>query len=330
MGVLAGDTAFLIGSAIEALLYGAYLVLVGYALMVLTWRRRTDRVDWVLLTFLIGMLLASTVHYFFGLNATVVGFIKHGEDVDGPSIYLASKAVGYPMDILLAINLILSDLTMLHRLWLVWQRRTAIIIIPFCIMVCYLVTFIYAVNLMAHGARDDAAAYAVVMRFCLTSFSLSLLFSVTVTTLLAYPIFKHIKHLSAVLPETRHIQQYRATILILVESGAIIALAQVINLTVFEIQYRTGHFIWELIGLPLTQLYCIGPSMIITRVGLGLASDQQAGTAAKTTELQFSSGGGTSSGTAVSLQNLKMRREWAQSDGGVHAEAETTTKADMA
>lgn len=55
---------------------GAYLVLVGYALMILTWRRRTDHVDWVLLTFLMGMLLASSVHYFFGLHALVVGFVS--------------------------------------------------------------------------------------------------------------------------------------------------------------------------------------------------------------------------------------------------------------
>lgn len=40
------------------------------------WRRRTDRVDWVLLTFLLSMLLAASVHHFFGLNALVVGFVR--------------------------------------------------------------------------------------------------------------------------------------------------------------------------------------------------------------------------------------------------------------
>lgn len=327
MGILAGHTAFLIGTAIEGMLYGAYVALVGYAFMILTWRRRTDRVDWVLLTFLLSMLLAASVHHFFGLNALVVGFITHGGEANGPLNYLASKAVGYPMDILLGINLVLSDMTMLYRLWLVWQRRTLILVVPVLMMVAYLVTFVCAVNLMAHGGRDAAATYATIMRLCLTSFSLALVFSVTVTALLAYPIYTHTKAFAEALGQ-RQVAQYRSTILMLVESGAIIAVAQVVNVTVFEIQYRTGHNIWELIGLPLTQIYCIVPSLIIVRVGLGLSSDQRSTTGATTTrkggrhakELEFTSA--ATGATAVALHKYESAGH------GVRVDQESVTKID--
>lgn len=112
------------------------------------------------------------------------------------------------MDILLGINLVLSDMTMVgfeapmsnmldpgrpgpH------DGRLSGYVVPRLALLSIVhgneVTFVCAVNLMAHGGRDAAATYATIMRLCLTSFSLALAFSVTVTALLAYPIYTHTK-----------------------------------------------------------------------------------------------------------------------------------------
>lgn len=110
----------------------------------------------------------------------------------------------------------------------------------------------------------------------------------------------------------------------LVESGAIIAVAQVVNVTVFEIQYRTGHNIWELIG----RVQCIVPSLIIVRVGLGLSSDQRSTTGATTTrkggrhakELEFTSA--ATGATAVALHKYESAGH------GVRVDQESVTKID--
>ncbi|EPQ49833.1 hypothetical protein GLOTRDRAFT_51544, partial [Gloeophyllum trabeum ATCC 11539] len=95
--------------------------------------------------------------------------------------------------------------------------------------------------------------------------ALSLVFNFVVTSLIAGRIYYLAwKHRNTV--PIRHTRQYMKIIIVLIESGAIFCFAQVVFVMLWAIR-SNAHWIG---ADPACRLYCIVPTLIIVRVGLGV------------------------------------------------------------
>ncbi|EPQ53223.1 hypothetical protein GLOTRDRAFT_16861, partial [Gloeophyllum trabeum ATCC 11539] len=109
---------------------------------------------------------------------------------------------------------------------------------------------------------------ATVVNFGTASFALSLVLNFVVTSLIAGRIYHLARKHKDIVP-MRHTRQYMNIIIILIESGAVFCFAQVVFVTLWAIR-SNAHWIG---ANPASQIYCIVPTLIIVRVGLGVSTE---------------------------------------------------------
>ncbi|KZT20116.1 hypothetical protein NEOLEDRAFT_893217 [Neolentinus lepideus HHB14362 ss-1] len=293
------DKAYLIGFIIEAMLYGIYIVLFGFSLAFLVWRRRTAGIHWFMLISTCILFIASTTHFGFGFNNVISAFINRRNEVGEPAVIVEEPDFDLLVDIMFSVNNFLGDAILIWRCWLVWQRGYRIVAFPAFILVVYAASAIVGLHNLSQVSSGGNQFSAPVAIFGTASFALSLALNFIVTFLIAGRIYYLANQLRGVLPE-RRTRQYMNIVIITMESGAIFTFVQVVFVVLWGI-HSNAHWIG---ANPASQIYCIVPTLIIVRVGLGVSTEQTMQKTRPYSTIQF----GTRPNTTDTL-NIAMERQ---------------------
>ncbi|TFK53453.1 hypothetical protein OE88DRAFT_1733375 [Heliocybe sulcata] len=303
------DKAWLVGILVEGVLYGINIVLFGFSLAFLVWRRETANINWLMLLSTCVIFMASTAHFGIAFNNLVTAFITQRDAPGGPAAIINSADLVFPINLMFSINNFLGDCLLTYRCWLVWQKSIRIALVPILLLVVYIASAIVGLYNFHQEAKYGNHFTAGIADFGTASFAISLALNILVTSLIAGRIYHLARQTRAVLPP-RHAKQYMTIITIILESGALFTAAQVIFLAIWHqsiVNHATGAD--AITAVMVAQIYCIVPTLIIVRVGSGKAYDDTTalGTRGAVSTLVFS--------TEPPIMSLSSRRTQAHSDG---------------
>ncbi|EMD39639.1 hypothetical protein CERSUDRAFT_81022 [Gelatoporia subvermispora B] len=263
--VLSNDLAALIGFGSEASLWGMYTVIFLVSLSVLLWRRRTRDVNWVIVSANCFLYVLATTHYaiefnhfYTTLNAIgVVGFANETQQLVGA-------------DLLISLTDFVGDMVLIYRCYLVWGRNWYICVLPFLAALAGFACVCGVVHLVVAVAPTAPVAPAALVPLGTAGYALPLCTNVMVTSLIVGRIWWTSRGAAKNAALRSTISTTRKAMNIVVESGALYLVAQLILVVLFAL----GHPAQAIVAVMAVQIYGIAPTMIIIRVGLGVSSEQ--------------------------------------------------------
>ncbi|KAF5343923.1 hypothetical protein D9758_012129 [Tetrapyrgos nigripes] len=257
-------TQSLASLAVNYLLYGAYLLLFSTCVYILVQRQRRY-VVFYLVSMSILFLLATTQTILYTITDLHSLLIELGlrDDVSLRSI-LQSTIRG-----LFILSNAMGDMVLLHRCFVVWNHKPAVLVVPTIMAVINNALAIAAVISNATGkytGSGDSASAAFGGYVMFAFFSLNIATNVLLTLLIAGRIWWLRREVVGYLGSAVN-KRYLMTIHIIIESGLIYPLALILELILNSdtgIEFHTRFSI-------LTQVVGIAPTSIIVRTGLGIA-----------------------------------------------------------
>ncbi|TFK47901.1 hypothetical protein OE88DRAFT_759508 [Heliocybe sulcata] len=262
---LSADRAFLVGFGLEALLYGLYVGAFATSIVFLTWQRRTRNVNWLMLTLSSLLYVAATVHIAFTFYIVLSAFITRRDAPGGPAALVGTAYYQLKSISAMYVCDILGNLVLLHRCWLVWERRVFAILLPALLASAFVVpvtAILSSVELGRQPPNNTGFAGAVGI-FAEASLILSLVTNLSLTLIISGRIYYMAKGL-----DQTQARKYRTVVGMVVESGAIFSAAQIALVVMYA---RHSEAIWIMTN-SAPQIYCLAPTLIIVRVGLGRTS----------------------------------------------------------
>ncbi|KAH7907401.1 hypothetical protein BJ138DRAFT_1129193 [Hygrophoropsis aurantiaca] len=247
---------------LESIVYGINCVLFGGCLYVLSIRRKTHR---ILLVSSVFHIFISTAHAILSLIQLLKAFSDNSIVLQphGSDMYLSlPNAIMISNLVLYVSNVFVQDLLLIWKLFVVWGHCWKLIILPLIVEVAHIAC---AVLSIAFIAQPGAHLFSPnVQAFGKASWSLDLLLNTTVTAGIAYRLWTADRQTHAI--DDHH--PYKATMLAVIESGALIATCTIVM------------FALDIAGSPAglvavnvaVQLATTTPLLIIVRLGLGLTS----------------------------------------------------------
>ncbi|TFK47902.1 hypothetical protein OE88DRAFT_759356 [Heliocybe sulcata] len=257
------DKAYLVGFALEALLYGLYFGAFATSIAFLGWRRKTTDVNWIMLTSSCLLFVAATVHLGISFDNVLAIFVTSRDAIEGPSTlvnmtYYQVKSIStmYVCDIL-------GDLVLLYRCWLVWEKRFLAVLLPTSSLCALTATSVLSSVELAREPTNTNVFASRVGIFAEASLLLSLVTNLSITLLISGRIYYMARRL-----QRAQKRRYGMVIAMVVESGAIFTAAQIALVVMFSLHSQK---IWVMTN-SVPQIYCLAPTLIIVRVGLGRSS----------------------------------------------------------
>ncbi|KAF8881479.1 hypothetical protein BD779DRAFT_1675423 [Infundibulicybe gibba] len=250
------------GEAIECIFYGAYVVL--FILYLVLRRRNSCRFG--------GPLTLAQV-LLFGL-CTLSTFIHVTEDYlfiipDAKELATADKIrLGSP--VIFAIIDYLSQMILVCRCWIVWDKRWAVVAVPGFLAFITLgggFALFGLLNSPLWGAAGDPEKVARIFRSTgAVKNSISLVANALTTSLIVTKILLTSREVSPTLGSNSH-PSLRLVTATLIESGLLMFSFQVVYVVLFSLQ----HPATDIIAGPIIQIYGITPTLLNIRVVMGSA-----------------------------------------------------------
>ncbi|KAF7310274.1 hypothetical protein MIND_00401400 [Mycena indigotica] len=258
-------TSTLIALFVEAVLYGLFILLFALAMSVLLGKRkRSASGTRPLLVASITMFILGTIHIAIDLRRAMDSFLYHKNiaPVSTPGYLLKSTAY--------AMQTLVGDSFMIYRVYLVWNGDKRVL---FPLLVCLLGGFAAGAGALQsfaatkHATTGDPIFLINLHNWIVSFFSLTLFTNATCTLLIAGRIY--LINRSTAASATVFGRGLGPAIMIIVESGAIYSCALVILLAL----YVQGSYAQYILLDAETQIVGVVFTMIIVRVGMGLATD---------------------------------------------------------
>ncbi|KAH9947325.1 hypothetical protein B0H21DRAFT_692131 [Amylocystis lapponica] len=270
--------ASLLGFVCEAILFGAYCILFSISLIVLVQRRSTREVKSPLLFAHILLFLCCAGHfcvefdYFYNLfqYQCLPDFIE--------------TKTRYSGAILISVIDFLSDGILIFRCWLVWNKSHWIVILPSLTALSGFACIIAVAHLsLAVGLQ--ATPPTIIIPLGTAGYALFLATNIIVTTLIVgriwYLSFHKFRAGGSLSRSTTNIIWKGMGIV--VESGAMYLVTQL----VFVVLYAINNGAYRLMAVIVVQICGIAPTLIVIRVGLGIASDSHGPTSGTAASIIF-------------------------------------------
>ncbi|KAI6042535.1 hypothetical protein EDC04DRAFT_2878478 [Pisolithus marmoratus] len=269
---LSNDFANIIGFACEAVLYGANAVLFLISLVILYNRRnKTDILHPVIL--LNGLIfLCCTTHFAIEFNHFVTAL--GGTGVNG---YAAETMPLLGADILVSVTDFFGDLVLIYRCWIIWSKTPIVIVLPFLAALGGLACIAGVAHLVLTINPTSPAPPPAIVPLGLAGYILPMCTNAIVTSLIVYKIWDTSRGLPGS-PEFIGQGAARHAIGLIIESGLLYFLAQLVYVVLFALQ----HPAVAIIALMAVQIYGIAPTLIIIRVALGISSEYTSNTMVST------------------------------------------------
>ncbi|KAG0693308.1 hypothetical protein DFH29DRAFT_402910 [Suillus ampliporus] len=241
---------FLTCTWLEAILYGINCMLFGGCVYVLSSRESAAN------RFL---LFASSLQFALATAHAILAFIQvmnaftasYFAESGGNAVYIASLSV-------YAVNAYTQELLLIWRLFLVWNRNFKVCILPLILWIAHCTTASLAIVFIA-PKNSDVFSHNV-RAFSLAAWSFEMILNVTVTGGIAYHLWRSGQ-------QTAILANYKNTILVIVESGALVTSCTCVMFGLFVAGNIVG-----LIAINITmQVTTMTPLLLIVRISFGLS-----------------------------------------------------------
>ncbi|KAJ7440776.1 hypothetical protein B0H11DRAFT_1750460 [Mycena galericulata] len=265
--------------ACSSLFYGMFLVLSSTSMYLLVGRylagRRSrsngvgqDRSIFRSTVFIaaIGLFAAITAHWITTVYRAFLAFIQlQGGDAALEFFVDTAQVTELLQEAFLMISILIGDSLIIHRLWVVWEHRTAVVVFPICTLTA--LTMCSAVSMYTVSRRTTS--HDVFSDPWLTSNCvLTLVTNVYSTAFITFKVW-NITRVARPIGGSN----LRDFLVIVVESAAIYASWAVF----FTATYQTRSVVQFIVIQTAPEVVGIVNALIHTRVGLGWAIEAQAG-----------------------------------------------------
>ncbi|KAI9453145.1 hypothetical protein BJY52DRAFT_1123814 [Lactarius psammicola] len=259
------DMAALIGFGCESFLYGCYTVLFVVSMYLMHARSRS-RSGFNRPIFIISVFLYFSCAAHFALEFNHFHNVLATTGVNG---FANETSVLVGADILISVADFFGQLILIYRCWLLWSRNYWIIVLPSLTSIGGLACVAVVIHILLSTNPSSPIAPPSLVPLGLAGFVLPLCTNVFVTALIAARIWllspRKVRDLRGVyFPEGTG----RTAIDIVIESGALYLVVQLVFVILFAIQ----HPAQGIVGVIAVQTYGIAPALIIIRVALGLSN----------------------------------------------------------
>ncbi|KAI0776593.1 hypothetical protein BD413DRAFT_468701 [Trametes elegans] len=181
--------AELIALAIEGLVFGALTVLYAISVWVFMYRKRAGRSTsskWMFMT-VTSLFVLALVHFGINIQRAIDGFVNHAHTSAETTHFYGqlNNPLHVTKSMLFCTQTVVGDSFVIYRLYVIWDRRKAIIILPVLLLVGTAVSGYAAGIQFALGTGGSRTVFEDDVRPWITSLlSLSLATNVLVTVLI--------------------------------------------------------------------------------------------------------------------------------------------------
>jgi len=288
--MLSDDLSDLIGFGCEAVLWGMYSILFIVSIIVMLWSSYSPRSNKFIFFMNCFLFACATTHFGMTFNGfyTVLG----STGVDG---YANGSPAGFGENILISVTDFVGQCILMYRCQAIWGGNLWVIAIPFIASLTALACFCGGIGLTLQIAPTAPSPPPAVQPLIFAAYILPLIVNFMLTVLIAGRIWWMTRGTNTytVTSLTRRKNVAFKAAMIIIESGVLYFVVQLIYLTVFAV----GNSSDQLMSLVAAQIYGIAPTLIIIQVGLGFSSDESTRPTTTTTGLSFVRGVGHSQGT---------------------------------
>lgn len=199
---------------------------------------------------------------FFAVDAGAAWFAIFGTT---DSDTAASSNLNVASSVMYSLIDYISQLILIYRCWIMWGQKWPVVVLPLLSsLAAFVGGLVVSVDLAVVGRNGIAASWSLPLGTA--SFALSLVTNTLVTATLVLRLWGIYREIKAVMPSlSSQTHDLRPTISMLVESGALTFIGQLIWVVLFGLQ-NPGL---NTVGGPITQFYGINPTIIIIRVAKG-------------------------------------------------------------
>ncbi|KAI0753230.1 hypothetical protein C8Q80DRAFT_1096937 [Daedaleopsis nitida] len=268
------DEAYLIGGWLESCLWGLFTLLFALSMYSIYKKRHENALRRFTTISIVVLYILATAHISIGLVRLINAFIRQRDTV-GPVEYLADISVplNVAKDWFYITNLFVGDLVVVWRLCVVWGRNGWIAVFPVILVLGELVAGYGAIIqwILPNPSLDSSVQWGTAM------FAMSMATNTSVTAVIAariwyVDIYTILSKRGSSNPGMQGGIRYHRLILLLLESGAFITLAKIIEFILFWMAPGDGldgnnalYIIYE----AMPQITGIVPTVIIYAVNHG-------------------------------------------------------------
>lgn len=283
------DKSYLVGGWLASALWGAFTVVFAFCIISVITRPGGGR-NHVTTGVVVVMYVLATAHIALVLSRLIQAFIVHVNDDGGAILYLAdiSQPLNRSKDMIYITLIVLGDIVLVWRCFMVWSKNYIVIAIPCSMVVATAITGYGAVG--QYFLPDPFTPTSV--QWAEGMLAVSMATNLLVTALTAGKIWNLMRNLGDMSFGSSQIK-YRYMILLIVESGVVIAISKTIEFILFELSPDDGldgNNALYIVMDCMPQIMGIVPTFIILAVNRGFTSS---GAEAYSGSTAYASGSGT-------------------------------------
>ncbi|PIL27359.1 hypothetical protein GSI_10506 [Ganoderma sinense ZZ0214-1] len=293
------NISVLISIWMETLFYGMYVVLFFSSIFFLSRARNTIVQGWVIRLATILMFCIATTHMAINVRRLVEGFILPTDKTETLSyLYDIHQPLNIVKQYLWVFNNVIADGIIVWRLYTLWNFQVCILPITLLLSTTAF-GLVSATSLLPQIGAGNSIFVSHLSRFATTQYAISLTNNVFVTGLITGRIWYVTRDICA--SESTTSSDYRRAILIVIESGALYALTQVVQLAWYVAKFPGLYFVAD----SFVQIMAIVPTSVVLLVALGrtLVEESQAAASGVLSDMRFTGGATKSSRTLGSMMD---------------------------
>ncbi|KAI0029799.1 hypothetical protein K488DRAFT_88395 [Vararia minispora EC-137] len=262
MAVFRIDKAYLLGAWCAAALWGIFGCFISFALVqVYGLYRRGEVTRSTTITIMAACTLygLSTAHVSLALRRLIIGFV----DIQGPDTIAYFADIAAPInrakDVIYVTSTVIADSVVVWRCWAIWNGNLYVLVLPILLVMGTAASAYGAVSqyFLANPNPTESVSFGTAM------FAVSLTTNVFVTLLSVGRVWWMSRKLDPSIDAHSARSTYRGVIVLLFETGAIIAIAKIFEFIFFNIAPDDGttgfnalYVVFEMVpqinvGLPL-------------------------------------------------------------------------------
>ncbi|KZT50272.1 hypothetical protein CALCODRAFT_513395 [Calocera cornea HHB12733] len=253
---------------------GVFFVLFCFSIHVMCFRQRRGRINRLLLGASVVIFVLTTVDIIITSNSLVIGlfFVDNGEGgIYRDEYFGGGKGWTYVFqDTAVILNVLVADLVLLYRAWIVWGKRSWVVAFNALIWLATIACSIRVLQLQALAISNPAwsATLLELNNWSITTLAMSLAQNVIATGLIAVRLWTIDRRAAAYKTGS-----FGPLIRLLVESGTIYTSLLLVDI-ISEVTYDWSELLVSSLVCPIIGVTF---SLITVRVGLGLTERAETG-----------------------------------------------------
>ncbi|CAE6475282.1 unnamed protein product [Rhizoctonia solani] len=224
-------TAVLVGVWTETALWGVFFILYLICAHVLVRKQTLHTIQWIPLSTASLLFMLATIHLALQLRKVYEGLVLCANEPGGPDAYFLdiSRWLNVAADGVYITMILVGDLVVIHRCFLIWGNRIRIIILPFILVLCTAASGYAAVWLFTKLPPNGTALEGPLAKCTTITFLLSLATNILTTGLISYRILSTARKVAS----SVDVRPYMGGLAVVIESAAIYTTALVIYLVIY-------------------------------------------------------------------------------------------------